>query len=189
MFPVVEMTWGGWRTLHPGTQVVTSFTGFPRDYRVYPYGDYDRIDNQELLFPLGDIDARRLPKERVLGIPSGDGGVAYPFRELSGLGTVAALAAGEYVVLWNDIFDAAMAFRRTVDGERLDFVIEGRTIKDVQTESTWQVDGLAVAGPLAGHRLEGVPEAYVAYWFAWAAFQPNTTLWNAGSTSPPTPTP
>lgn len=179
MFPVVEMTWEGWRTLHPGTEVVTSSTGFPRNYQAYPYGDYDRIDNPELLFPLTSIDERRLPKERVLGIPAGDGGVAFPFRELSGAGSVAAIETGEYVVLWNDIFDAAMAFDRDLDGEALDFVSSGGVIMDVQTGSTWEVDGRAVAGPLAGRRLEAVPDAYVAYWFAWAVFQPNTVIWRA----------
>lgn len=179
LFPVVEMTWGGWRTLHPDTRVVTSRTGFGRDYQVYPYGDYDRIDNTALLFPMGSLDTRRPPKERVLGIPTGSGGVAYPFGEVARLGPVGAVEAAQNVVLWDGERAAAMAFSRTAEGRQLDFQVAGGKVVDVQTGSTWQVDGLAVAGPLAGSRLSAVPHAYVAYWFAWAVFQPSAALWGA----------
>jgi len=50
-------------------------------------------------------------------------------------------------------------------------------IIDTETESVWQVDGLAVGGPLAGSRLTPIDEAYVSFWFAWAAFQPQTEIW------------
>jgi hypothetical protein len=40
----------------------------------------------------------------------------------------------------------------------------------------WGVHGVAVEGPLAGRQIEPVPEAYVAFWFAWAAFHPETLL-------------
>ncbi|MEX0601117.1 MAG: DUF3179 domain-containing (seleno)protein, partial [Rhodothermales bacterium] len=37
MFPVVEMTWGGWRELHPDTEVISANTGFSRGYREEHY--------------------------------------------------------------------------------------------------------------------------------------------------------
>ena len=36
MVPIVEMTWGGWTTLHPGTWVVSSQTGYPHRRRSGP---------------------------------------------------------------------------------------------------------------------------------------------------------
>jgi hypothetical protein len=89
MFPALEMTWTGWKSLHPDTKVVSSETGVARDYRVYPYGNYDQPDNPSLLFPMpAGIDQRRPPKERVLGIPQGpDGGIALPFGALRQLET------------------------------------------------------------------------------------------------------
>jgi len=41
----------------------------------------------------------------------------------------------------------------------------------------------AGSGPLRGQRLEPVAEAYVAFWFAWAAFHRQTTLWTNGGES------
>jgi hypothetical protein len=175
MYPAVEMTWEGWRTLHPETRVVGSETGHSRSYNVYPYGFYDIPDNPELLFQQ-TIDPRRPPKERVLGIP---GRTAYPFGELAELGDVGVTIDFDFVVMWDGRRDAATAFRRTVGEQRLTFKSEGGAIVDLETGSVWGVDGLAVDGPLEGERLPMIPEAYVAYWFAWADFEPSTSLWEA----------
>jgi hypothetical protein len=178
-YPVLEMTWKGWRTLHPETRVVTSGTGFGLNYAVYPYDDYDEIDNPETLFPMPDSDARRPPKERVLGIPSGDGGVALPFGELERSGSFAAVSVAGTVVFWDARHRAAMAYRPEVEGKTLTFTSSPTAIIDAETLSEWRVDGSAISGPLAGRRLEPVSEAYVAFWFAWASFQPETELWEA----------
>lgn len=62
------------------------------------------------------------------------------------------------------------------------FSVENGTIVDDETGSTWTIEGRAVAGPRAGRRPSGpVEEAYVAFWFAWAAFQPETTIWTPAS--------
>lgn len=180
MVAVVEMSWEGWRSLHPETLVVSSETGARRNYQSYPYGSYDEVDNSELLFPLARVDGRRPLKERVLGIPVGSGGQSFPFGELASLGSVAAVEWEDEVVFWDGVREAAMAYSRTLeDGSELTFqAVEGE-IRDNGTLSVWNVEGLAVSGPLAGTRLDPVPEAYVAFWFAWAAFHPETDLWEA----------
>ncbi|MEX2470935.1 MAG: DUF3179 domain-containing protein [Gemmatimonadota bacterium] len=175
MIPSVEMSWARWRTLYPASQVVTSETGFSRSYRTYPYGGYDVKDSDQLLFPLSDrIDPRRPPKERVLGIADRAPTVAFPFGWLEDLGGVAAVNDQHRVVLWDEEGQAAMAYQRTLDGQTLGFEVEAGRVVDRETGSTWRVDGLAVAGPLEGRRLAPIAEAYVAYWFAWAAFHPDT---------------
>ena len=179
MVPAVEMSWSGWQTLHPETVVISSATIFGRNYRLYPYDDYDRIDNSQLLFPMGSIDRRRPPKERTLGIPNGEGGRAYPYGVLQELGSTAAIQEEDDVIFWDSLRQAAMAYYRVLDGETLDFRAESGQIRDAQTESVWRIDGVAISGPLAGKQLEPVAEAYVSYWFAWAAFHPNATLWSA----------
>jgi len=179
MVPVMEMTWEGWRTLHPETRVVTSGTGFGLNYQVYPYDDYDRIDNPETLFPMPGFDDRRFPKERVLGIPSGDGGIALPFGELDRTGGNTATTVAGDVVFWDARRQTAMAYRPELDGSPLTFTSTRTRITDEETGSEWRVDGLAITGPLEGRRLDPVPEAYIAFWFAWASFQPETELWLA----------
>lgn len=63
-----------------------------------------------------------------------------------------------------------------VDGRALAFSPAGpRTFRDRQTGSRWSVAGVAVDGPLEGRQLTTLAHQD-AFWFAWAAFQPDTTL-------------
>lgn len=183
MVPIIETTWGGWTRLHPDTKVVTSRTDYDRNYRLYPYGNYDRPSNGELLFPLNDpMDRRRPPKERVLGIPVGSGGIAYPFGLLEERGDAAAVHGSvegtDYVILWESERQGAMAYRPVADGQPLTFNDADGRITDAQTGSTWRMDGVAVEGPLAGSALEPIADAFVAFWFAWPAFYPDIELWS-----------
>ena len=183
--PILEMTWAGWRSLHPQTRVLSNETGFDRNYRRYPYGDYERPDNRRLLDSRTAIDERRPPKERVLGIPSGDGGIAFPFGALDATGepfqVVEEMSGGEpVVVFWDRERQAAAAYRPYAPNQTLSFAVREGQIVDAETGSTWRIDGLATTGPLEGTRLEPIADAYVAFWFAWAAFQPETRLWQGG---------
>ena len=184
LVPVYEMTWAAWRSLHPDTRVVSGETGHLRDYLRYPYGDYDDLNNSETLFPM-PIDDRRPAKERVLGVPGPAGGIAYPFGELGrsvatrvvehdpeGSGTA------EEVVFWNTASESAMLFDRTLDGTDLTFDSSGGVVVDLETGSQWTVDGEAISGPHAGRSLTAIGEAYVSFWFAWAAFEPGTEIWS-----------
>jgi hypothetical protein len=180
MSPIVEMTWAGWRSLHPGTWVVSDDTGWSRNYQSYPYGAYDNPDNAEVLFNQ-NVDTQRPPKERVLGVPLGSGGLAFPFGVLDDLGPVAVAQTQTLgqplVVFWDRFRQAAMAYEAEVDGETLTFSIVVDSVIDDQTQTTWRVDGLGLEGPLAGVQLEPVAEAFVAYWFAWPAFYPEMEIW------------
>lgn len=198
LLPSIEMTWQAWRELHPDTKVVSGSTGFNRDYTLYPYGNYENL-NAPPLFPERSIDGRRPIKERVLGIPAGEDGIAFPFLSLQVRGSAAVVEAttpGEdprkVVVFWDGEAEAAMAYDRRVNRARLrddlggdidqenglSFEARDGRFVDLETGSAWRVDGLAVEGPLAGTRLEPIPEAHVAFWCAWAAFHPGTTIWH-----------
>jgi len=189
LFPAIDMRWSVWKALHPNTQVVSGNTGIERDYTRYPYGSYEQ--SRDLLFPqsvAGPGEELRPMKERILGIPSleerSGGGVAVPFGELN-LAADQGMAAvnvespqGEVLVLWSTAARGAMAFRsRTMDGQSVQIQARDGRLLDMATESEWTVDGRAVSGPMAGASLEPVPESYVAFWFAWKAFQPDTEIW------------
>ena len=187
-FPVVEMTWGAWKTLYPESRVVSSNTGFNRNYRPtgYPYGDYEELNNPALLDSRTGLDRSRPPKERGLGIPVGTGGMVFPFGLLDDTGkpvrAVHETVGGEdVVVFWDEAAQTAMAYRPRLDGQRLTFSESDGKLVDAETGSVWDVSGRAVSGPKAGARLEPVAEAYIAFWFAWAVFQPDVEIWNGGS--------
>lgn len=38
-YPAIEMTWEGWKKIHPNTGVVSASESLGRDRRIYPYGD------------------------------------------------------------------------------------------------------------------------------------------------------
>ena len=181
-FAHVEMTWAGWRTLHPDTQVISSNTGFTRNYTRYPYGSYENLNNPDLLFRQPPIDERRPPKERVLGIPGEAGrAMAFPFGKLDQLGAIKAVKANfegqEVLVLWDRDKNSATAFRpRTTGGQSVEITDDGSRFVDAETGSVWQLDGLAVSGGLAGQQLEPIAEAYTAFWFAWATFHPQVNI-------------
>lgn len=66
-------------------------------------------------------------------------------------------------------------FSSLLDGQALTFRAEGEVFVDEETETTWNVLGDAIDGPLTGSVLE--PITFVrTFWYAWAAFRPDTTL-------------
>lgn len=182
-----EVTWERWRALYQdGLVVVRPGGGLSTQYDRYPYGDYESLDNTRLFYPQTVTDARRPVKERVLGIlDDAAGGKAYPFGELQRDGSpvtvVNDMVGGKPVlVVWDNAGEAAFALNPVVDGQTLTFEFTGGDIVDAGTGSRWQVDGVAFEGPMEGTRLEPVEGAYIAFWFAWKAFQPDTELWESG---------
>jgi len=80
LLPLVHTTWGAWRAEHPKTQLLSTDTGYKRDYTRDPYESYARSDR--LMFPVGKGDDRLSPKAWVLGIELDGIARAYPFSEL-----------------------------------------------------------------------------------------------------------
>ncbi len=184
LLPVQEMSWGRWKSLHPNTTVVTGQLGQGRDYRRYPYGTYDEITSNELLWPMRP-DRTRPIKERVLAVRVGTGGRGYPYGELAALGDVAVVnevVGGVPTVVFFDGRggQTGLAFDARLDGSTLSFDADpsGFWI-DRETGSTWAIDGSATAGPLAGARLTTRADAYTLFWFAWRHFQPDGRMFTA----------
>ncbi|WP_238314688.1 DUF3179 domain-containing (seleno)protein, partial [Methylobacterium crusticola] len=71
--------------------------------------------------------------------------------------------------------DVGMAalFERQLDDQSLTFVVSGDDIVDAETGSRWNIFGTAIAGDLAGKQLQPI-NAFPHFWFAWAAFYPDT---------------
>jgi hypothetical protein len=78
---MVDTTWAHWLQQHPDSEVLSTKTGYWRDYDVHPYGEYDI--NSALYFPVSNTNARYHPKERVIGLTLGQQAKAYPFSELA----------------------------------------------------------------------------------------------------------
>lgn len=79
--PLSHTTWADWKKRHPDTLVLSTDTGFARDYARDPYENY--AQNPALLFPVKGESARYHPKEQVIGVEVNGKFKAYPFVELS----------------------------------------------------------------------------------------------------------
>jgi hypothetical protein len=169
-----------------------------RFYISYPYfsssiGDY-RTENDWLLFQPttngGIIDETFPAKDIVLGLCADDQTKAYPFNAMPQDGAVINDQVGTLPVAV--VFDAAarlaIPYDRRVDGRLLEFyAVEGgesadadlrfTEFADVETGSRWNILGRAVDGPLKDTQLQQIP-AYNSMWFAWAAYWPETAIWN-----------
>ena len=70
-----------------------------------------------------------------------------------------------------------LAYLRTVDGQVLTFeAVSDDVFTDRETGSTWDLLGMAIAGPLAGTQLASAVHTN-ELWFAWAAFNPDSQVY------------
>ena len=179
---------------YPDGDVLSRDTGNERAYGRNPYPGYDKANERPFLFA-GEIDGRLAPKERVVTIDRGDSTIAIPLAALEAAGVIEIAAPEPVVVFWApgtaSALDAASidagrdagatgVFVPIADGQRLTFARTGGrdgAITDAETGSTWAVTGQATSGPLAGSQLEPVVHGD-HFWFAWAAFQPETEIWS-----------
>jgi hypothetical protein len=96
--PLSHTTWADWKKRHPDTLVLSTDTGFARDYARDPYESYVR--NPALLFPVKGQSARYHPKEQVIGVEVNGKFKAYPFIELSkGPGEVVDSVGGQRITV------------------------------------------------------------------------------------------
>jgi hypothetical protein len=195
--PAQIVSLGDFEAAYPSGDVLSRQTGFRRDYGRNPYVGYDTVDRNPFLFD-GVIDGRLPPMARVVAVGDASSALAFPFSELRTVGVASATLDGErIVVLWvpgtasaldsgsidlGEDVGATGVYRPIVDGRELTLQRGGQgedaPVIDAETGSTWSVTGLATAGPLAGTQLEPVVHGN-HFWFAWAAFSPETTIWTA----------
>jgi hypothetical protein len=73
-------SWHDWQQRYPDTTVLSTETGYKRDYTRSPYLDY--AGSKKLMFPVAATDERYHAKEWVLGVSVNGVHKAYPFAEL-----------------------------------------------------------------------------------------------------------
>lgn len=189
-YPVATIAWGDWLDAHPDGLVLSRDTGEERDYGRNPYPGYDDIDNPPFLFD-GPVDGRLAAKERIVGFGLRTTPTAVRLDPLLDAGVLTADLDGEPIVAWalpgtasaleagrvdegRDV-GATGVFRSTVEDQELTFERTEDGFVDAETETTWNVLGLAVDGPLSGEQLEAI-EHVDTFWFAWGAFASDTVV-------------
>jgi len=195
--PATIVGFDTWRREHPDGLVLNRNTGASRNYGVNPYPGYDDVDATPFLFE-GDVDGRYTAMTRVVGVETDDGAAAaaFPLLELRTAGVMSTtLGEREVVAFWLPGATSALDTEAVGDGVDVgttgvfDPELDGRTltfssatgedgtpvIVDAETGSTWSIFGEAVAGELAGRRLDQLVHIDT-FWFAWIAFHPDSSV-------------
>ena len=81
LVPLTHTTWADWKARHPDTLVLSTDTGFSRDYSRDPYAGY--ASSSRIMFPTAAASDRFSAKELVLGVELNGARKAYAFSELA----------------------------------------------------------------------------------------------------------
>jgi len=182
-FQLIETTWSTWKSMYPGSRVLSTQTGYDRNYRVYPYGDYK--ETAELIFPVDPLDERLFLKKRVLGLTGGDQTKAYQFKDFSDSVHIVGdtLNDEHYIIISSQKSNFLVAYKNQLqEGNKGNFQLEPLqdqlplVMKD-QQGNRWNIFGEAVAGPEKGEKLQRA-NAFIGYWFAWSSFYPDIKIYN-----------
>jgi len=163
---------------------------FSHSYGINPYTKYDSSEHPFLY--LGKLDRRDPATARVLGYFSNKTAIVYPLTTIAKAGMIEDRLDGQSVVIFyapgqvsaldeqviadsKEVGSAAM-FSAEVNGRKLRFDYHNGVIFDKQTRSQWDVFGRAINGKLMGTQLTPVLRSNVHFWFAWAAFKPETKV-------------
>ncbi|MDR5865533.1 DUF3179 domain-containing protein [Halomonas koreensis] len=167
---LVWTTWEAWKARHPQTRVLSRETGYVRNYRRDPYGDYTPLrgyyrPESRRLFPVMAEDVRLPPKAMVLAFRDARRAAAVGLPALREAG-VMRLSLGErdYRIIHDPGLDTGWVFLAP-EGTRID-------------PASLRFGPGGVSGP-GVDALEPVP-AFQVMWFAWVAFHPDTRLVREG---------
>jgi hypothetical protein len=171
--PALHTTWRQWKDLHPETlALVKGYSGAYDGYASYYQSSRAGV--------LGETrrDERLYIKEFVVGVEHAGEAVAYPFGALNAQPVVNDVIGGlPVLVVFDPESGASAVFDRNVNGRVLTFSPEaGLALTDAESGSAWDgLHGLAVSGPLAGHKLEPVKSTR-SFWFGWKDWYPHTRV-------------
>ena len=131
-----------------------------------------------------DVDQRLAPRTLVIGVTSDGKSVAYPLAALQKQSPIIDMVGATPIVLvLGDDRRSVRAFERTVDGRRLEFFQKtdggGFQLVDAETGSTWNFEGKATGGTMAGRQLKKV-FVLEDYWFDWRLYHPDTRIYELG---------
>jgi hypothetical protein len=192
--PVVYTDWDTWQQLAPDTTLAESRDESPHDRVLTTLMRREHLRTRArpaTLLATGPVDARLPRKTQLFGLVHDGEAVAYTRRLLQAERVLNDTAGNQpVVVLYEPWSGVAMAYHRRLDGRIPTFRPAAGTedagpgavmATDDATGSGWDVLGRCRSGPLADHQLAPVTFSFdKAFWFAWAAYHPDTRLHASG---------
>jgi hypothetical protein len=177
--PYEQGTLRSWLAKYPTSLILQPDGHYQDGYDVLKR--YDRlqpIDKDSTLTP--DTLIRR---SWVVGITVGKQARAYDWKKLVAAAVVHDQLGGLPVLVAVEADTLTFhAFVRRVSGKALHFKRSEEGLRDQETGSVWNWQGVCLKGPLAGNVLPLV-QAHQEYWHSWRRFHTPTSLWR-GDTLP-----
>ena len=169
--PSRQLTVDSWLRQYPNSMVMAPDSLYEERY--FRLEDYDRGTLQS---PLVKRDHRPWqPKSWIVGVKNEFASIAYDWNDLVKKRVIQdSLQALPILLTIETDTTSFHVYDRRINGSVLQFhtnVIDNR-ITDQNTNSTWNIDGLCIEGPLKGQQLTRV-QAYNEFWHSWKTFQAN----------------
>lgn len=164
-----QMSLDNWLKKHPHSQILQRQNAF-----VEKYNFFYKLLNYEASLPGWH---RQETPPMIIGVEAGGLDRAYDWNQLIKRRLVMD-EIGETSVLMLSSNDgtSSFAYNRNVDGIVLDFAIDGDTLTDAQTQSTWDLFGRCTDGKLKGKELVSI-QNYKQFLRAWVSFHPDTSFY------------
>ena len=171
-FPSRQLTMDAWLRQFPNSLIMQADTAFMDNY--FRLEDYDRGVMQSPLVRR-DLFSWQ-PKSWIVGVRKDQSAKAYDWNDLVKNKIIQDSISSLPILLTieNDT-TSFHVYDRHINGLPLSFVKNGNEdlLTDLNTNSTWNMDGLCIAGILKGKRLAPV-QAYNEFWHSWRTFHKNT---------------
>ena len=187
-----ELSFAIWKRERPNGRVLRPDEKLAALGNRYEAADWEQRVGRMRVVEGTDVDKRLAPRELVVGVTVDGKSVAYPLAALQKQSPIIDVVGSvPIVIVLGDDNRSVRAFERIVDGQRLELFRKTPTggalsnhagaleLVDAETGSTWNFEGKAVAGPLAGKQLKKV-FVLEDYWFDWRLYHPDTSIYELG---------
>ncbi|MGC4036115.1 MAG: DUF3179 domain-containing (seleno)protein, partial [Chitinophagaceae bacterium] len=168
--PSEQMSLSAWLRDRPNTLVLQ------RDPQLTPW--YEELGGSDRLHDKGMLDQRSADawqaKSWVVGIDEPNFSKAYDWNEIVVKQVINdSLPALPVLLVLEPDRKSYHVWKREVSDKILSFIMQNNTLTDTTTNSTWNFDGVCIAGPLQGQKLQPV-QASQEFWHSWLRFHPET---------------
>ena len=162
-----QMRLSEWLSLYPSSEVMLQDQKFKAEYDSLKGYDENKKRRDTLSWQR---------KSWVIGISINQQTRAYDWNEMEKILWVEdSIASTPLLVTMEANKKTHYVLFRQIDGKTLHFemdMISGK-LKDKETSSLWQPNGIAVAGPMKGKQMSHI-QSYQEYWHSWKQFHPES---------------
>lgn len=171
--PSTQLPLRAWLELHPKSLIMQPDTIFNKQYEWLA------------AFDGGDIASDLLRKDSlswkekswVIGVQVGSRARAYDWEDLVRLRVINDTLGGVPLIVSIEQDSASFHVWRR---DSLSFTVHDSVMVDDKTQSSWNWQGNAFAGALAGQQLAAI-QSYQEHWHSWRTFKPHTTRYEPKS--------